>query len=108
MSARRTTVSIGLPVYNGEAHLPAALASLLGQSHGDLELVISDNASTDGTRAICADLAASDSRARYYRNPTNLGVMANFLRAPQLATADYYMWAAHDDAWSPNYIEALL
>jgi glycosyltransferase involved in cell wall biosynthesis len=62
-------VRIGLPAYNGERHLPAALDSLLAQTYGDFELIISDNASTDRTEEICREYAARDSRIRYHRSP---------------------------------------
>ena len=48
-------VSIGVPVFNAERFLTRALDSLLGQTLSDLELIISDNASTDNTQAICED-----------------------------------------------------
>jgi glycosyltransferase involved in cell wall biosynthesis len=57
-------VSIGLPVYNGETFLAAAIDSLLAQTFRDFELIISDNASTDGTEAICRDRASRDARIR--------------------------------------------
>jgi cellulose synthase/poly-beta-1,6-N-acetylglucosamine synthase-like glycosyltransferase len=60
-------VSIGLPVYNGERFLAQALDSLLGQTLGDLEIIVSDNASTDRTAEICKDYAARDARIRYIR-----------------------------------------
>jgi len=72
MSVRRPLVSIGLPVFNGEAYLDEAIRSVLAQSLADLELVISDNASTDRTAEICRDWAATDRRIRYFRNPENL------------------------------------
>lgn len=100
-------VSIGLPVYNGAHLLRRALDSLLGQDFGDFELIISDNASTDDTRDICEDYARRDRRIRYSRNARNLGVMPNFHCVRGLASADYFMWASHDDVWSANYVGAL-
>jgi glycosyltransferase involved in cell wall biosynthesis len=57
-------VSIGLPAYNGEWYLAPALDSLLAQDFDDFELLISDNASTDGTGDISRDYAARDPRIR--------------------------------------------
>lgn len=102
-------LSIGMPVFNGEAYVREAIESLLSQTVGDFELVISDNASTDGTPAICQAYAAQDSRVRYIRQANNLGAAANFwfvLHAAQLG--DYFMWAACDDTWSANWVETLL
>lgn len=53
-------LSIGLPVYNGEEYLAESLDALLGQTYENFELVISDNASTDGTRDICRRYAAQE------------------------------------------------
>jgi glycosyltransferase involved in cell wall biosynthesis len=66
-------VSIGLPVYNCENFLAAALDSLVTQTFTDFELIISDNASTDGTSDICRDYAAKDPRIRYFRSEVNRG-----------------------------------
>ena len=70
-------LSIGLPVYNGEQFLSEALDSLLGQSYEDFELIVSDNASTDGTADICRRYAEQDSRIRYIRQSRNIGLIAN-------------------------------
>lgn len=101
-------ISIGLPVYNGEAFLRDALVSLLAQSFCDFEIVISDNASTDGTKAICDEFVRNDPRIRYIRQPQNLGAVYNFKFVLAQARADHFMWAAADDLWSENWIEKLL
>jgi glycosyltransferase involved in cell wall biosynthesis len=101
-------VSIGLPVWNGELFLPQALDSLLGQTFSDFELIISDNASTDATEAICKDYGARDSRIRYYRNDENIGLQANTQRVLDLATAPLFMWACHDDTWDLTYLEKMV
>ena len=97
-------VSIGLPVYNGENFIRDALDSILAQSYDDFELIISDNASTDGTQAICRDYAARDQRIRYYCNRVNLGAAKNFNRVLALASGEYFKWAAHDDVLDPSYL----
>lgn len=105
MSNDKPRVSIGLPVFNGENYLAAALDSLLAQTYSDFELVISDNASTDRTQEICKDYAAKDRRIRYYRNDRNLGAAKNHNRVFELSTGQYFKWAAHDDLCAPEYIE---
>ncbi len=98
-------VSIGLPVYNGQDYLGAALDSLLAQTCADFELIISDNGSTDGTERICREYARRDPRIRYYRVEQNRGAAWNFNRVFDLATAPYFKWAAHDDCCAPTCIE---
>lgn len=99
-------VTLGLPVRNGERHLPATLESLLGQSFGDFELIISDNASNDGTQDICRSYALRDSRVRYVRQPRNLGANENYDVLVQLAKGDLFKWSAHDDLCAPSYLTA--
>jgi glycosyltransferase involved in cell wall biosynthesis len=102
------TVSIGLPVFNGERFLGRALDSLLAQSFTDFEIILSDNASTDDTRSICGEYASKDVRIRYVRNDTNLGPLKNFNQVLELARGTYFMWAAYDDTWEPNYLSRLV
>jgi glycosyltransferase involved in cell wall biosynthesis len=98
-------VSIALPVYNGEEFVGGAIESLLAQTFSDFELAIVDNASTDGSSAICRDLAARDRRVRYHLNPRNIGGGPNWNRAFELATpAPYFKWAAHDDLHAPTFL----
>lgn len=98
-------VSIGMPVFNGEQFIRGALDSLLKQSFSDFELIISDNASTDGTERICREYAARDKRIRYVRQPTNLGAAANFKFVLDEARGEYFMWAADDDIRSADFLE---
>lgn len=99
-------VSIGLPVYNGENFLEEAIRSVLTQTFSDLELVISDNASTDRSGQICGDYAASDRRVRYFRNARNLGAVPNYNRVFRESSGTYFKWLAHDDLIQPRYVEA--
>jgi glycosyltransferase involved in cell wall biosynthesis len=99
-------VSIGMPVYNGEATVAAAIDSIVRQTWTDWELVISDNASTDATATICTDYAARDPRIRYMRQPRNLGAPANFRKVLDESRAEFFMWAAADDRRSDDFIEA--
>ena len=63
-TAGKPVVSIGMPVYNAERYLARAVDSLLKQDYPDLELIISDNASTDGTWKLCQEYAERDRRVR--------------------------------------------
>ena len=97
-------VSIGVPVYNGERFLREALDSLLGQDYPNLEVIISDNASTDSTSQICREYARRDSRVAYHPAEKNMGVIWNFSRVFELARGEYFMWAAFDDLRDPRYV----
>lgn len=99
------TLTIGLPVYNGEAFLAQALDALLDQTFEDFELIVTDNASTDGTEAICRRYAAQDARIRYLRNERNIGAAPNFNRSVALARGRYFKWAADDDLCAPAFLE---
>ena len=98
-------VTIGLPVYNGDEYLGPAVDSILAQTFQDFRLIISDNASTDRTEAICRDYADRDPRVVYSRNEANIGGDANFNRVFTLADTPFFRWAAHDDVMAPTYLE---
>ncbi|MCC6421955.1 MAG: glycosyltransferase family 2 protein [Phycisphaerales bacterium] len=98
-------VSIGLPVYNGQAYLATAMDSLLAQTYRDFELIVCDNASTDGTEGICRKYAKQDCRVRYVRQVHNVGAAGNFNRTAELARGEYFRWAAHDDVCGPTLLE---
>ncbi|MEL6283892.1 MAG: glycosyltransferase [Pseudomonadota bacterium] len=97
-------VSIGLPVYNGENYLAEAIDSILSQTFTDFELIISDNASTDGTQAICERYAAADKRVRYSRLAENLGAAPNYNRLVEMARGEYFHWHAHDDVLELEFV----
>lgn len=98
-------VSIGLPVYNSERFVAASIESLLAQSYGDFEVLISDNASTDGTEEIGRTFAASDRRITYRRNPENVGLVRNFRLALSRTSGRYLKWMAADDLLAPEWLE---
>src|SRR2546426_9055189 len=97
-------VSMAVPVYNGERYLGEALDSLLAQTYHDFELIICDNASTDGTGEIARSYASIDERVRYVRNERNLGLAGNVKRAFQLSSGEYFRWHAADDVCAPQFL----
>jgi glycosyltransferase involved in cell wall biosynthesis len=103
-SAREPLVSIGAPVRNGEQHLGEAVRTVLDQQYDRLELVISDNASDDGTEEMCRELARSDPRVRYHRQPRNIGLVPNFNAVLHLARGTYFRWIGDDDWLTPSYV----
>jgi glycosyltransferase involved in cell wall biosynthesis len=102
--SKQPTVTFGVPVYNGERDLDAALESLRAQTFEDFEIIVSDNASTDGTEEICRRHAELDPRVRYVRNPRNLGVARNFNNLFRLSAGKYFKWAPHDDLLAPEFL----
>ena len=106
--AAAPAVTIGLPVYNGEDTLEQVVDALLAQTFCDFELIISDNASTDGTEQICRAFAAANRRIRYVRQPVNVGAEDNFRFVFKAARSEYFMWAAADDLRSVDFIASNL
>lgn len=99
-------VTLGVPVYNGESHLEPALRGLQAQTWPNLEILISDNASTDGTETLCRRFAAADPRIRYVRQTENLGAAGNFEYLAHAARGEFFAWCAHDDLRLPGFVEA--
>ncbi len=101
-------VSIGMPTYNRANLIKRALDSLLSQTYKNIELIISDDGSTDDTEKVCQEYVARDLRVRYIRHPKNIGHVVNFEFVMREAKGDYFMWAADDDHWDKTFIEKLL
>lgn len=99
-------VSIGVPVFNGGTGLAGALDSLLAQDYHNLEIIISDNGSTDNTPEICEKYVLKDQRVKYFRSEKNRGVIWNFNRVFELSSGPYFMWAAHDDQRERFFVSA--
>ncbi len=97
-------VSIGMPVYNGEDFIRQAIESVVNQDYLNIEIVISDNASTDNTQSICEEYVAKYPQIKYYRQPINQGMIANFNASLELAQGEFFCWLSHDDFLAPTYI----
>lgn len=99
-------VSIGLPIYNGERFLAACIDSVLAQTYRNFEIIISDNASTDGTVAICREYARRDSRVRVVQHDRNRGSAWNHNHVRELARGAYFKWYGADDLMAPGFLGA--
>lgn len=97
-------VSVGMPVFNGARHIERAIESLLAQSFTDLELIISDNASTDSTQVLCERYAQRDARIRYIRQPENIGAPRNWNAVVEAARGTFFKWASASDECAPEFI----
>jgi len=104
--ASQPVVSVCIPTFNRRGYLTEAMESVLAQSFGDFELVISDNASTDDTAE--AVLSFGDPRIRYFRNDRNIGAPANWLNAVANALGRYCAIIGDDDRWAPTLLEQLV
>jgi glycosyltransferase involved in cell wall biosynthesis len=105
---RRPQVSVALPVRNGADTLAPVIESVLAQTCADVELVISDNASTDGTEDLCRAYADADPRVVYRRHPVDVGLLNNFVSAAQTTTGTYVRWIGDDDWLAPDFVARVL
>ncbi|HEY9335232.1 MAG TPA: glycosyltransferase family 2 protein [Kribbella sp.] len=100
----RPRLSIGLPVYNGEEYLRASIDAVLGQTYTDFELILSSNASTDGTDDICREYAARDPRITFYRQERNVGAAPHHDFVLQKSRGELFKWASGDDLWARDLV----
>ena len=101
-------VSIGLPVYNGEDYIDEALQSLLDQTYENIEIIVSDNCSTDQTEHKVKKIAQKDNRIFFYKNKKNYGASYNFNLTVKLSKGSYFKWASHDDVCDQKFIESCM
>ncbi|MFJ8191264.1 glycosyltransferase family 2 protein [Streptomyces sp. NPDC096094] len=102
-------VTVTVIVYNDAERLPRAVASVLRQTHANIEIVISDDHSTDATEEVARELAARDPRVVYLRLPENSGgCSAPRNRALEIARAPYLMFLDSDDELPERAVEVLL
>jgi len=99
-------VSVGIPTYNRPEGARRTLQAIAGQTYGNLEIIVSDNASPDQrTEQAVAEIVARDRRVRFFRQSTNLGSSGNFQFLLGQATGRYFMWAADDDEWDASFVQ---
>ena len=104
-SEKLPLVSIGVPVYNEEKYLEATLRSLVTQSYANIEIIVSDNCSTDSTAKICRKIEAESQRVSYNHMAENIGPSPNFNKVLDLAKGEYFMWASGHDLWDAEFVE---
>lgn len=102
-------ITVGIPTYNRPALLDRRLENVLSQTLAPIEVLISDNASTDPeVDRVAKKWQAADARVLYVRQPENKGAAENFLYVLEAARTDYFIWAADDDRWDDDFLEAAL
>ena len=103
-----TELTIGIPVFNGAALLPDAIACVQGQQLGDVRILVSDNASDDGSFEIAQALSRKDDRITVYRQRANVGSLTNMQFLLMQAETPFFAWRAHDDLSESNFFVDLL
>ncbi len=107
MERKEPLVSIGIPTYNRAAsYLAYTLRSVMEQTYGSIEIIVSDNASTDNTVEFVATVA--DDRIRYLRHRTPITPNANFNACLNAARGKYFLLLHDDDAIDPNFVETCM
>ena len=104
MKIHNPQVSVIIPAYNAEKYIAEAISSILSQTYKNIEVVIIDDASTDGTLKIIQQYQLKDERIRLYSNKKNMGIGANRARGIKLAKGEYICWQDADDISLPNRI----
>jgi glycosyltransferase involved in cell wall biosynthesis len=94
-----------MPAWKAADFVVATLDALAAQTYPNLEILISDDASPDGTAEVCERYAAADPRFRVVRRPKNLGWLGNVNALLQEARGDYFVFAFQDDLFEPTYVE---
>ena len=102
MTAHHPLISVGIPVRNGATTIGDAIRSILIQDYANVEVVVSDNASTDDTEDVVRELAASDPRIVYNRQPSNIGLLRNFSTTVDSARGEFFRWLGHHDRLGPT------
>jgi glycosyltransferase involved in cell wall biosynthesis len=97
-------VTICIPTYNRARYVREAIQSVLDQSFSDLEVLVSDNASTDDTAAVVASFA--DPRLRYHRHDRNIGIGPNHRSCAEMARTEWVGFLSDDDMYTPDHVSS--
>ena len=108
MSTLPPRVSVGIPTFNRERLIGRAVQSVLNQDYPNIEILISDNASTDSTAAVCRTFVDAHPNVVYFRQLENIGATRNFAAVLERASGHYFMWLGDDDYIDANYISTTL
>jgi glycosyltransferase involved in cell wall biosynthesis len=99
-------ISVAIATYNRAAMVREAIAAALAQSRAPDEIVVADDASTDGTRQVLDRWSTGDTRVRVIRQPVNSGGVANWNAAMAAASGDFIAWCSDDDRFLPDHLKA--
>ena len=104
-SSQKALVSIGVPTFNGEKTIRRTLLSLIGQRYTNIEIIVSDDGSTDDTCRIGEEFAHLDSRIKFFPHQNNRGAVWNFNYVLEQATGEFFFWCGQDDVRLADYVE---
>lgn len=105
-TGKNPDLTIGITTYNNPDPLKETLEDIINQTYKNSKIIIGDNCSNDDrTQEIASGFANNDQRMEYVRHPENLGYFANLSYLIKRADTEYFMWAADDDRYNPQYIE---
>ncbi len=108
LQEKKPLVSIGLPVFNNEITLERALDSLLDQDYENIEIIASDDKSSDRSMSILKRYASTNPHLRANNNVKNIGAHLNLYKVLKLAKGNYFVWASGDDYWYPTFLSTLI
>lgn len=100
----RPLVTLGMPVYNEGKYIEESLENVLKQTYPNIELLIADNASTDGTSEVCARYASEHPTIRHIRHPRNIGQHINFNYVARSGSGTYFCWVSGHDLLDPDFV----
>ncbi|MBQ4822607.1 glycosyltransferase family 2 protein [Aquimarina sp. MMG016] len=101
-------VSICIPTYNGSNHIKETLDSAINQSYKNIEIIITDDHSSDDTLTICESYAEEDSRIKVHKNEKNLGLVGNWCASLERASSKWVKFLFQDDLLQENCVERMI
>jgi glycosyltransferase involved in cell wall biosynthesis len=108
LQEKKPLVSIGLPVFNNEKTLERALDSLLDQDYENIEIIASDDQSSDKSASILERYASTNPHLKVNNNEKNVGAHLNLLKVLKLSKGKYFVWASGDDYWYSTFVSTLI
>lgn len=103
-----STISIVLPVYNGQKYIKQAIESIINQTYKDWELIIINDCSTDNTVKIIEEYTMKEKRIKFFSNEKNLGLPSSLNEGFRRAKGNYFTWTSDDNIFLPEALEKMV
>lgn len=104
---KNNVITVAIPIFNGADLIINRIENIINNTQLKLDIIISDNCSTDKTYEICVKLKSKYNNIRLYRQNKNIGVIENFKFLLDNSHNEYFIFAAVDDTWEENHIDNL-